>query len=232
MRPITAAEAFSEFATAMVGKHDIAGTLSDILVNCAEILEADACGLLVNDGDNGLQMLGATSHRAEELELYQAQISEGPCVEACLTGGTVVALGADVLCARWPYFGPRMVDAGFTSVIAVPMAWHNRPFGALNLFRASSAGPSDESLSLIQTFADFATILIINVDELSRAEAGGRIRAALESRTLIEQAKGVLSQHHGLDMATAYDRLVKLASPRSRTLTSIAAEVIADAQHK
>jgi len=232
MRPITVAEAMSEFAAAMVGEHDIAGTLSDILANCAEIIGADACGLLVNDGDHGLQLLGATSHRAEDLELYQAQISEGPCVETCLNGITAFAAGADVVSARWPYFGPRMVDAGFLSVIAVPMTWHERPFGALNLFSSSDAEPTDENLAVVQTFADLATILVIHVDELSVQETAARIRAALESRTLIEQAKGVLSHREGIDMAAAYNRILVMSSKQSSTLTSTAAEVIAEAQQR
>ncbi|MDQ3156989.1 MAG: GAF and ANTAR domain-containing protein [Actinomycetota bacterium] len=232
MTRITIAEAFSEFATAMVGEHDVAGTLSDILTNCAQVLEFDACDLLVNDGDNGMQLLGATSHSAEELELHQAQIYEGPCVESGLSGATVVAVGEDAVCARWPYFGPRMIEAGFHSVLSVPMAWHDRPFVALNLFSSSDTEPTEESVRLAQTFADLATILAPHIDELTLNEARDRIRAALESRTVVEQAKGVISQRHGLDMATAYDRLLASAAERGLTLSALAVEVIEDAQRR
>lgn len=227
----TVADAMSEFASAMVGEHDIAGTLSDILSNCARVCRADACGILIKDGNTGLQLLGATSHRVEELELYQAQIFDGPCAESVRSGKAIHASAVDVV-AQWPSFGARMVDAGFGAVAAVPMRWHHRSFGALNLFFESPRTVSQGDLTTMKAFADLSSILLVHVDEVDTQEAGRRVRVALETRTVIEQAKGVLSHRNGIDMAEAYRVLVSMATEHQLPLSLMAIEIIGQAQTK
>lgn len=232
MTRITAAQAFADLSSALVGDHDIAGTLSDLLTNCASLISADAGGLLVADGDTGLQLLGATSHQVSELELYQAQIVEGPCVEAWSTGVETSAVGREEITSRWERFGPAMVEAGFQGVFAVPIHWHDKPMGALNLFRSSATEPTPEEKLLVRAFADLATVVIVHTDHIAAETAIERGRAALASRTLVEQAKGVLSQQHHLDMAAAYQKLKKNSVAENLTLTAMATAIIRRAQKR
>lgn len=232
MTPITAAQAFADVSSALVGDHDIAGTLADLLTNCASLVSADACGLLVADGDTGLQLLAATSHEVSELELYQAQIVEGPCIEAWSNGVETSAFGTEAITSRWERFGLSMVDAGFHAVFAAPLRWHDKSMGALNLFRNSATELTAEEKLLVRAFADFATILIVHTDHIAAETAIERARSALASRVQIEQAKGVLSHQHNLDMAAAYVHLKQLALDEGVSLTAMAAEVLLRAQQR
>src|SRR5690606_27186759 len=95
---------------------------------------AETAGVLVQVGDRSPELLAATSHKAVELELYQAQVQSGPCVETIETGESVIASGDDEIRGRWPDFGRAMTAAGLLTVHAAPMRWHGRVIGGLNLF--------------------------------------------------------------------------------------------------
>lgn len=232
MSRITASEAIAHITSALVSPHDLAGTLSELIANCAELTSADACGLLVADGAAGLELLSATSHQVRELELYQAQISEGPCVEAWRTGLTVTECDEVAIVARWSTFGPSMAAAGFRSVLAQPMTWQSTPMGALNLFRSDGDPFENQDRLLARVFTDLAMVLIIHSDAPSVELSLKRASGSLSSRTVIEQAKGVLSHQHLIDMADAYDRLKTMAADAEVDLSGMARDIIRRAQSR
>ena len=130
---MSSGEAFAAANAAMVRGVDGASTVHVLLADCLQLLGADSAGVLVRVGDQRLEMLAATSHEAVELELYQSQVHSGPCVETIETGRAVAASGEAELVERWPDFGRAMAGAGFRSVHATPMRWHQRPLGGVNL---------------------------------------------------------------------------------------------------
>ena len=97
-------------ATMVESDLDVTGALATLLGGAAAALPADAAAILV-DTDSGLQLLAATSHRTSDLELYQAQVQEGPCVDAIRSRRPVEAAGAS-LASRWPAAGPAIAGAG------------------------------------------------------------------------------------------------------------------------
>jgi GAF domain-containing protein len=228
----TASQAFVDVAAAMVGQDDIAGTLSRLGTACAQITSAAAIGLLVKNGTGRLELLSATSHAAAELELYQLQHDTGPCLDAVRDEKALSAHAGGEIAARWGRVGEAIVGAGFHALHAVPLRWQGRVIGAMNAFHTDPRTVSDGSLLLTQAFADLASIVILQPTELTANQLDGRLQAALEGRTVIEQAKGVLAQTDGVDMATAYRLLVQRADADMSSLTQVAAELVKRGQKR
>lgn len=162
------------------------------------------------------------------LELLQIQNDEGPCLD-CLTTGVPVA-NADLGNAgdRWPVFAPRAIDAGFQSVHAFPMRLRNKVIGALNLFGAEDWRFEADEIRVVQALADVATIAILH--ERNFVEAGAlteQLQGALNSRILIEQAKGALAQAEGIATSEAFEMLRSRARSSRRRLADVAQEVLA-----
>ena len=115
---------------------DVVDLLIGLTERCTELLDIEAAGFLLADPLNQLRLLAATSEEASELELFQLQADEGPCVDCYATGQPVPAADVQGALDRWPHFVPAAVDAGFASVHAVPMRAAGIVLGALGLFGA------------------------------------------------------------------------------------------------
>lgn len=232
MTATTASQAFVDAAAAMVQQDDVADTLARLLESCADLTSAAAIGLLVKDSHGRLEVLSATSHLATELELYQLQHDTGPCVEVAVTGAVVSVRSDSEITGRWDNVGEAIVAAGFHAVEAVPLRWHGQLIGAMNAFHAGPETADDESQQLTQAFADIATLVIVQSTTLTSTELDERVRTALAGRTVIEQAKGVLAEATGIDMATAYQHLVRHAIENHTSLTDAATHLIHQAQRR
>jgi hypothetical protein len=228
----TAAQALADAASALTGDSDVTDTLARLLDDARSGLGAQAIGLLLLTQGGDLELLSATSHRVAELEIFQIQHDSGPCVEAIRAGAAVSVAGADDILARWPEAGPAILGAGFRAVHAYPLRWHGRTLGAMNVFR-DGASPLEGSVEAIgQAFANIATMVIVQPTSLTRQELTDRVRQALEARTAIEQAKGVLAYARNLDMSAAYDLLRDLAADSGASLAATAADVISRARQR
>ncbi|GEK20906.1 GAF and ANTAR domain-containing protein [Cellulomonas xylanilytica] len=228
----TSAQALADVASALVGEHEITGLLAQLVRDCAELLPADAAALLVRTGEGDFELLSATSHRAAELEVYQAQQAAGPCVDTVRTGRAVNAVGAAEIAERWDEVGRRIVEVGFRSVHAFPMHWRNHVIGGLNVFSTAEEGLSEESRLLGQNFADYATLAIVQPLGLDDDALAQRVTDALEGRVVIEQAKGALAYQLSLDMAEAYDELLRRSAVNGSHLLQTAQEVLREAQRR
>jgi hypothetical protein len=228
----TSAEVLADVASTLVADHETTGLLVRIVRDVAAALPAAAAALLVRDADGRLELLSSTSHRVGELELYQAQRAEGPCVDAVRTGRGGSVVGADQIGARWGDVGRAIVDAGFQGVHAFPMRWHDRVIGALNVFSTVPDELSPSSVALGQSFANFATLAIVQPTAVPDEELARRITEALEGRIVVEQAKGVLAVQLGVDMAEAYDELLRRSSSDGSSLARTAQQVIHEAHQR
>ena len=228
MRPTTSGAAFAAAHAAMIQGVDGASTVHVLLADCLGLLDADAAGVLVRV-DRGLELLAATSHRAIELELYQAQVLAGPCVETIETGERVAAAGESEIADRWPGLGGAMSTARYRTVLATPMRWHERVLGGLNVFWATARTPTPEQHELAQAFADIATLALMQSSEADHpADVARRLREALHGRVVIERAKGVLAQSDDLEMDEAFSRLVELSEETGRPLAHVAQGILDD----
>jgi GAF domain-containing protein len=226
MRPTTSGAAFAAANAAMIQGVDGASTVHMLLADCLGLLGADTAGVLVRV-DRGLELMAATSHKAVELELYQAQIHDGPCVETIEKGESIAVAGEAALSGRWSDFGRSMAAAGFETVLASPMRWQERVIGGLNLFWSTSRTPSHEERDLAQAFADIATLALMQSAATDNPDSvAQRLRIALRGRVVIERAKGVLAQTDDLEMDEAFARLVAVSDRTARPLSQVAQEIL------
>ena len=213
---------------------DVPDLLAHLVAACAEVTGSDAVAVLARDAGGDLALMAATSHRASELEMLQVQRDAGPCVDVLATGRLLRVVGDDALVERWPDVGPGIVEAGFSAVAAVPMRWHGRAIGGLNLFRATAPtgdqgedGPAPWPTGA-QAYADLSTLAVLHSTPLPDEQVGPRLHRAMAAREVVEQAKGVLAWIEGIDLEAAYAELLRRADGSPEGLTAIAREVIAE----
>lgn len=212
----------------MVQEYDLTGMLVQTVVSATAFVEAEAGGLLVAHVHGQLELLSATSHGAAELETYQALSGEGPCVE-CVRREEPARFSLAEVAAQWPPIAELMAGSGFGQVLATPLRWRGSVLGGLNHFWAEPPDDWQETERGAQVYSDLLTLLLVNSRPMSPDTARDRIEAALEERALIEQAKGVLAEQEGLDMAAAYQRLRDLMGEHGMSLTRVAVDVVAGA---
>ncbi len=219
--------AFLELADTLVGDFDIIDSLTVLATRCVEILDTAATGILLADAEGVLHVIAASSEQARLIELFQLQNDEGPCMEAFATGAPVIDNDLHVATARWPRFAPYAVDNGYGSVYAIPLRLRGNIIGALNLFRAEPDMLAEGDIALAQALADLASITILQdaaaIEALRRDE---QLQHALDSRIIIEQAKGMLAEHKHIDMASAFDRIRARARNTNTKLTDLATDIV------
>jgi len=216
-----------ELADNLVDNYDVIDILTVLSHRCVEAIDVDAAGVMLALPGGELQFVAASSESMRLLELFQIQANEGPCVD-CYSGG--VATVDEALTEpheRWPRFAPRALARGFQSVHCLPMRLRGRTIGALNLFRSSPGAMDDNDVIMAQGFADVATIAILqHRATLNARMLNDQLSSALNSRIIIEQAKGKVSQATGCDMDQAFARLRAHARNHNLRLTDVAAQVV------
>jgi transcriptional regulator with GAF, ATPase, and Fis domain len=220
-------DAFIELTDTLVTDFDIIEFLERLAARCTELLEVAACGVLLADHHGALNLVAASTEPARLLELTQLQNSEGPCLDAYLTGQPAQRADLSDADPRWPAFCAAARAAGFGAVQALPMRLREQRLGALNLF-GSEPGPIDaDTVALAQALADAATIGIVHQRALARSEVvAEQLQSALDSRIVIEQAKGFLADRLGTTVEDAFATLRRYARARNRKLTDVADDVV------
>ena len=218
---------FVSMAGSLARGQDVTELLIQLADVCARLLDVSAVGLLLADPRGALHVVAASSERVADLEAFQAQRAQGPCHTCYLDGQPVNVPDLAAAAARWPEFAAVAAKAGVASVHAVPMRLRDDTVGALNLF-GSKPGPLNEAdLRLAQALADVATIALIQ----DRAAAdknlvNEQLQDALDSRVVLEQAKGVLFFSSDLDMSGAYAALRQYARDHNIKLTDLSRALV------
>jgi hypothetical protein len=194
---------------------------------CVELLGVDAAGLLLADQDGRLRLIASSDEQVRMLELFQLQNDEGPCLDAYRTGTRVSQADLGGASARWPRLTVAAVDAGFTAVDAFPMRLRNDVVGALNLFRAAPGELSRTVLRTAQALVDVATIGLLQERSIRRQEIlTEQLQTALNSRVIIEQAKGLLAERLGVGMESAFAALRGYGRSHQQKLPEVARMLI------
>ena len=222
-----ATAAFVELVSALVDDFDVIDVLTGLTARCVELLSATAAGILLADSLGTLRVVGSSNEQAHLLELLQIQNDEGPCMDS-YHSGDVVSTGDLTGATRWPKFAAASVAGGYLSVCAVPMRVKAVTMGCLNLFMTEATVMDPVDIALARGLADVATIAIAQhrlIEDGAVREA--QLQHALDSRTIIEQAKGMVAAQRGVDMDGAFSWLRNEARSNNRLLTDVANEVIA-----
>jgi len=220
--------AFTRLADTLVDEYDVIDLLDRLVGYSVDLLAVEAAGIVLGDPRGTLRVVAASSDDAQLIELLQLQNDEGPCLECYRTAAAVSVPDLADVADRWPRF-TAAVDAqgAFRSVHALPLRLRQESIGALNLFNGRPGPLSEANLSLGQALADVATIGILQERAIRRGEVlTEQLQAALNSRVIIEQAKGVLAQHGNLTMHVAFDRLRRYARSHNLRLTEVARQIV------
>jgi hypothetical protein len=224
------AGAFVELADTLVDDFDLIDFLHRLAQMCVELLAVEAAGILLSDQAGRLQPVAASSEQARLLELFQLQSEEGPCLDCFATGEALVIANLTGEASRWPVFADKALAAGFTGLVALPMRLRTQRIGAMNLFTAGTAASSAMDVSrwtVGQAFADVATIGILGQRAAREHELlAQQLQFALNSRVIIEQAKGMLAERSRISVDRAFTAMRDFARRSNRKLVSVAQAVI------
>ena len=216
-----------ELADTLVADFDVVELLTLLTDRCVEVLGVGAAGLMLIGPDGDLRVLASSSEAMRVLELFELQADEGPCLDCYHSGVPVVHQDLGTRDGPWPQFSAAAVAAGFRSVQALPMRLRGAIIGALNLFHVETGEMQEADLAAAQALADVSTIAVLqHRAALEALVLNEQLNDALNSRIVIEQAKGMVAERAGLSMEAAFAALRSHARNHNLRLADVAASVI------
>lgn len=221
-------ESFVSLADSLVDGFDVVDLLIGLTQSCAQLLDIASAGLLLADQRRVLHVIAASSEATRDLELFQLQRDQGPCLDCYRTGTPVSVPDLSEQADVWPSFAQTALSAGFVSVHAVPMRLRDDVLGTLGLFGSRVGSLNEDDLRLAQALAHVASVAIVqNQIAADASVVTGQLQLALSSRVVLEQAKGSISQRGDISMDTAFEVLRRYARDHNLRLTDVAAAVVA-----
>jgi GAF domain-containing protein len=221
---------FVEAADTLVDHFDLLEFLNRLTDRTTSLVGAAATGLMLADERDRLEFVAASDENARLVELFQLQNDQGPCLDVFRTGEVVINVNLPGATDRWPLFAPRAAASGYRSVHAFPLRLRSQVIGALNVFGDKVGGDFDPAdLRIIQSLADVATIALMQERTIRRGEElTEQLQGALNSRIVIEQAKGALAQMHGISVDEAFRVMRSYTRNNNLRLTEVAHRVVSD----
>ncbi|HSJ44318.1 MAG TPA: GAF and ANTAR domain-containing protein [Euzebyales bacterium] len=223
------AAAFSllqRFARTLVHHYDLDEVLTELAGELTEVLEVAGAGVMLADDNRDLRFVSSSDQTLKHLEDLQIELDEGPCLWAYRRAERVMAtdLRDD---DRFPEFGPRAVEAGMLAVFSYPLRYEEQVFGALNLYRKEPGGLEEQQEELGAAFSDVSTLYLMHgSDDERREQVNRQLQGALDSRVIIEQAKGFVAATCGTTAAEGFEMLRDYARGNGRRLREVATEVV------
>ena len=218
---------FVQLADTLVDNFDVVDLMVLLTERCVEILDVDAGGLMLAAPEGDLRVMASSSEAMRVLELFEVQAKQGPCLDCYRTGQPVLNQDLASPDIQWPEFAAEALEAGFHSVHAIPMKLRGATIGALNLFRIGQGELQADDIEAAGALADVATIAVLQHRASIEARVlNEQLNYALNSRIVIEQAKGMVAERSGLSMEDAFNALRGHARNNNRRLSDTARDVI------
>ncbi|WP_283608953.1 GAF and ANTAR domain-containing protein [Mycolicibacterium poriferae] len=207
---------------------DVLDLLTELTERCAQLLDIAAAGFLLADPFDQLRVVAATTEEARDVELFQLQADQGPCVECFLSGQPVSVADLASAAQRWPRFVPAARAAGFASVHAVPMRAAGLVLGTLGLFGTETGELAERDLLVAQTLAHLACVATVQGQAPTPSIVMPRLRSALTDRVVVEQAKGFLHELLEVSLEDAFVLLRTYARANGKHLSDVARQLMTD----
>ena len=221
------AAAFVTLADTLVAGYDVVELLQTLVDTCADLLDATAAGILLADAFGTLDVLASTSEESRLVDMMQTSSGRGPSMQCFLTGKPVSVSDIADLNGEWEDFRSEALAQGFRSAHVVPLRLRGRIIGTLTLLRSETGSLTLDDRTVAQGLADVATIGILHERAVRESDlAQTQLQHALNSRVVIEQAKGVIAQVRSIDMAEAFQILRAYSRAHNKSLREVADLVI------
>ena len=218
--------AFVKVADTLTSDFDIVDLLHTLVEECAEILGIEAGGLMLADSAGHLQLMTSTSESADLVEIMQLGAAAGPCIDCFNTGTTVSVADIQHSGGRWPAFQRAALQQGFHSAHATPMKLRGQIIGTMNLFGTDRVEVTPRNAAVAQALADVATIGILQERLIREGHlVAEQLHSALDSRIIIEQAKGIIAHSLNLEMPDAFSVLRTYARNNNFTIRAVAEQI-------
>lgn len=225
-RAVQVAESFVSLADTLVDDFDVVELLDRLVRSCVDLLGVRAAAILLVNHARNLEVVASSDDASRLMELIQLESHSGPCIDAVRTGEPVSVTDPAELRRSWPAFGQAVAQVGFTAVYALPLRVRQEKIGALNLFDAGE-DLTGADVRLAQALADVATIAILQQRNLTRTSVlAEQLQQALNTRIVVEQAKGVLAEYSGADMGAAFEALREYSRSNRVKLGAVAGWVV------
>ena len=220
-------ETLVELADTLVDEYDVVDFMQTLAERSVELVGVSEAGIMLADSNGQLRHAACSSERMRLVEFVELQLEEGPCFDAFRHQRAIRSDSPQDAARRWPHFAPRAEEGGFAAVSAVPLRLRGDAVGALNLFSTAIGALDDEDLQVVQAMADIATIGILQARLIrDQGVLTDQLEAALDSRVVIEQAKGVVAERNGIDVDEAFVRIRRFARDNNRLLSETAAGIV------
>ncbi|MCJ1714763.1 GAF and ANTAR domain-containing protein [Curtobacterium sp. VKM Ac-2922] len=219
-------DTFVTLTDSLIADYDVVDVLQTLVDRAVELFDAAAGAIHLLDEQGRLEVVASTSERGEFIGLLQLDAGEGPCIAAVTTGELVTSEDVEGLRRRWPRFAAASQERGFPGVHAIPLRLRDEVIGSLNLFRETEGALNGADARAAQALADVATISVVQQRTIATAQTtADQLRRALESRVVVEQAKGYLARALGVEMEAARELLRRYARANQRRLSDVASDV-------
>jgi GAF domain-containing protein len=217
----------SRFARVLPAQYDLELALAELTESVAAVLGLVGSGVTMAE-DGRLRFVTAVSQASGELERIQEEQQAGPCQDAYDSGDVVWVPDVRVETTRWPEFAAAATRLGVAGVAGIPMRLSNQIIGALNLYSSTPREWSEEDLAAATVLADVATSYVINASKIrQQQQLSEQLQQALESRVVIEQAKGITAHQHSVTVDEAFHLMRGHARNNNASIRAVAQAIVA-----
>jgi GAF domain-containing protein len=222
--------AFAELSKIMLGEQPLSSTLERVAELAKETIPgaADVSVTLLKDGE--VASAAFTGPLAAQLDERQYEAGFGPCMDAA-TSGRTVTIEDTAHSPSYPDFARLAADRGIRHTMSIGLPVQRQTIGALNVYGADDTLFDEAKQELATAFASYAAVAVANAGVYATtATLAANLQRALESRAVIDQAKGILMSRHGLSADAAFDLLSKESQLANRKLRDIAEDLVREVQ--
>lgn len=220
-------EVLSEFAHTLANRYEVSEVLYRLAEHIVEILGAVGTGVALTDSDGRLHPVTGINELSLGLETLEERFQEGPCVDAYLLGKVVRVSDLSKPPEQWPRWNKEARERNVRAVLGVPLRVRDESLGAVNIYSAEPREWHDTDVKVACILADMAASYVANASALEESRrTTEQLREALESRIIIEQAKGVLANELRCTVDQAFVVLREHARRNGASLRQVAHAVV------
>jgi GAF domain-containing protein len=220
-------EMFARLADTLVVGYDVVDLLQLLVDTCHDLLDASAAGILLMGQAGELELVASTSESSRIVEMMQLGAEAGPCIESFRTGQVVSLPNIQDSPTGWSRFRDSALEQGFASVYAIPLRLRDTTIGTLNLLRTTTGEMQAQDRVAAQAFADVATIGILHERTLRESRiVQEQLQGALNSRIIIEQAKGVVAYTRKVSTDEAFTLIRNHAKSHQASISDVSRQLV------